>query len=241
MPSIPLIATSIMSKKLAAGARRLVLDVKVGEGAFMHERADAHLLAETMRRLGERAGVATTCMLTAMDEPLGAAVGNALEVTEAIDTLSGHGPADLVEVAVTAAGLLVGDRGRAEQALASGAGLEAFRRWVTAQGGDPDAPLPQAPVVVGVPAHRSGWVTRCHARDVADVAMRLGAGRTEVGAPIDHAVGVVVHAKSGTWVEAGQPLATVHARSHPDLDAVRSCFALGDAEPTPTETVLEVI
>ena len=240
VPSIPLIATSIMSKKLAAGAKRLVLDVKVGEGAFMQDRADARALAETMRALGERAGVETTCMLTAMDEPLGTAVGNALEVAEAIETLAGRGPAPLTELCLTAAGLLVGDRATAEHALSSGAGLEAFRRWVAAQGGDPDAPLPQAPIVVDVPARRAGWIGRCHARDIADVAMRLGAGRTLPGAPIDHAVGVVVHAKAGTWVDEGQPLATVHAREHVDLDAVISCFSYVDHEPLPVDIVLEV-
>ena len=241
VPSIPLIATSIMSKKLAAGARRLVLDVKVGEGAFMQERADAHELAATMRRLGAAAGVDTTCMLTAMDEPLGAAVGNALEVAEAVATLSGAGSVDLVELCITATGLLTGDREAAVRALDSGAGLATFRRWVAAQGGDPDAALPAAPMVVDVPSPQQGWVTRCSARGIADVAMRLGAGRTEVGADIDHAVGVVVHAKAGTQVEPGQPLATIHARTEPDIAAAAACFAIGDNEPQPTETVLEIV
>ena len=226
---------------MAAGARRLVLDVKVGEGAFMPDRASAHALAETMRRLGQTAGVETTCMLTAMDEPLGSAVGNALEVSEAVATLSGHGPADLVEVCLTAAGLLTGDRAAATAALDSGAGLASYRRWVAAQGGDPDAALPRAPIVVDVPAPRAGWVTRCSARGIADIAMRLGAGRTIPGAAIDHAVGVVVHAKAGTAVEVGQPLATIHARNPPDLDEVADCFALEAHEPAPTETVLEIV
>ncbi len=241
VPSIPLIATSIMSKKLAAGARRLVLDVKVGEGAFMPDPDSARALAQTMRRLGAAAGVETLCMLTGMDEPLGAAVGNALEVDEAVATLSGHGPSDLVEVCLTAAGLLTDDRPAAERALKSGAALACYRLWVTAQGGDPDRPMERAPVVVDVPAPRAGWVSRCQARGIADVAMRLGAGRTVPGAAIDHAVGVVVHAKSGTAVEVGQPLATIHARGEFDLDAVAACFAIGDAEPQPVEPVLELL
>jgi thymidine phosphorylase len=218
-----------------------VLDVKVGEGAFMPDPDSARALAQTMRRLGAAAGVETLCMLTGMDEPLGAAVGNALEVDEAVAMLSGHGPSDLVEVCLTAAGLLTDDRPAAERALKSGAALACYRLWVTAQGGDPDRPMERAPVVVDVPAPRAGWVSRCQARGIADVAMRLGAGRTVPGAAIDHAVGVVVHAKSGTAVEVGQPLATIHARGEVDLDAVAACFAIGDAEPQPVEPVLELL
>ena len=134
-----------------------------------------------------------------------------------------------------------GDRDAVSRALDSGAGLATFRRWVRAQGGDPDAPLPTGPIVADVPSPQRGWVTRCSARGIADVAMRLGAGRTEVGADIDHAVGVVVHAKAGTQVEPGQPLATIHARTEPDIAAAAACFAIGEHEPQPTETVLEIV
>src|SRR5690349_7388473 len=233
VPSIPLIATSIMSKKVAAGAARLVLDVKVGEGAFMPDLTAARELAEAMRRLGELAGLPTTCMLTGMEEPLGCAVGNALEVEEAVRTLAGDGPPDLTELCLVAAGLMTGDRGAAERALASGAALEAFRRWVAAQGGDPDAELPRAPVVVDVPAPRSGVVRRCHALGIGLAAMRLGAGRARKEDAVDHAVGVVVRAKAGDRVEAGRPLATLHARTAPDTDAVAACFEIGDAAPEP--------
>ena len=164
VPSIPLIATSIMSKKIAGGAGRLVLDVKVGEGAFMATPARARELAGAMSRLGSTAGVETTCMLTSMAEPLGAAVGNALEVAEAVDTLAGEGPADLVEVSLAAAELLTGDREAVSRALESGAALAKYREWITAQGGDPDAPLPRASQTIDVPASRSGWISRCSAR-----------------------------------------------------------------------------
>jgi pyrimidine-nucleoside phosphorylase len=241
VPSIPLIATSIMSKKVAAGAARLVLDVKVGEGAFMPDLTAARELAEAMRRLGELAGLPTTCMLTGMEEPLGRAVGNALEVAEAVRTLAGDGPPDLTELCLVAAGLMTGDRGAAERALASGAALEAFRRWVAAQGGDPDAELPRAPVVVDVPAPRSGVVRRCHALGIGLAAMRLGAGRARKEDAVDHAVGVVVRAKAGDRVEAGRPLATLHARTAPDTDAVAACFEIGDAAPEPAAVVLDVV
>ncbi len=143
--SIPLIATSIMSKKVASGASRLVLDVKVGEGAFMPDLEHARELAGAMIELGAAAGLPTTCMLTRMDEPLGRAVGNALEVAEAVDALQGRGPADLMALCVDAAAIMTGDRGAVERALASGAAYDTYRRWIAAQGGDPDAPLPQAP------------------------------------------------------------------------------------------------
>jgi pyrimidine-nucleoside phosphorylase len=241
VPSVPLLATSIMSKKVAAGASRLVLDVKVGEGAFMPDLPAARELAGAMRRLGELAGLPTTCMLTGMEEPLGRAVGNALEVEEAVRTLAGEGPADLTELCLTAAGLMTGDRPAAEAALASGAALETFRRWVAAQGGDPDAELPRAPVVVDVPAPRSGLVRRCHALGIGLAAMRLGAGRGRKDDPVDHAVGVVVAAKAGDRVEAGQPLATLHARTAPDVAAVAACFEIGDTPPQPAPVILDVI
>jgi len=240
--SIPLIATSIMSKKVASGASRLVLDVKVGAGAFMPDLASARQLADAMIELGASAGLPTTCMLTRMDEPLGCAVGNAVEVAEAVDTLRGNGPADLVEVCVSAAAIMTGDRAAVEDALASGAGLEAYRRWITAQGGDPDAPLPQAPVVEPVPSPRDGYVHSCHALQLGDAAMRLGAGRAAKEDAVDHAVGIVVNVKAGERVSRGQPLAAVHARSPADVDAeaVAACFELGDERIQPPPVVIEV-
>jgi pyrimidine-nucleoside phosphorylase len=240
--SIPLIATSIMSKKVASGASRLVLDVKVGVGAFMPDLASARELADAMIELGAAAGLPTTCMLTRMDEPLGRAVGNALEVAEAVETLRGNGPADLVSLCVSAAAIVTGDRAAVEDALASGAALEAYRRWIEAQGGDPDAPLPQAAAVVPVPSPRDGYVHSCHALRLGDAAMRLGAGRATKEDAVDHAVGIVVNAKAGDRVERGWPLATVHARSPDDVDAtaVAACFELGDEDVQPPPVVIEV-
>jgi len=240
--SIPLIATSIMSKKVASGASRLVLDVKVGVGAFMPDLASARELSDAMIELGRRAGLPTTCMLTRMDEPLGRAVGNAVEVAEAVEALRGNGPADLVELSVSAAAIMTGDRAAVEDALASGAALEAYRRWITAQGGDPDGPLPQAATVVPVPSPRDGYVHSCHALRLGDAAMRLGAGRATKEDAVDHAVGIVVNAKAGERVSRGQPLATVHARSPADVDAgaVAACFELGEERIQPPPVVIEV-
>ncbi|HYX86314.1 MAG TPA: thymidine phosphorylase [Gaiellales bacterium] len=239
--SIPLIATSIMSKKVAAGASRLVLDVKVGDGAFMPDVESARSLAEAMRGLGAASGLPTTCMLTGMDEPLGRAVGNALEVAEAEAALRGEGPADLVELCLAAADLMTGMPGAAERALASGEAHAAFRQWIEAQGGDPDAPLPRAPVVEDVPAPRAGWVTRCGALAVGEAAHRLGAGRTRKEDAVDHAVGIVVHAKAGDRVEAWAPLATVHARGRFDAAEIAACFEIGDAPVDPRPVVIELI
>jgi pyrimidine-nucleoside phosphorylase len=240
--SIPLIATSIMSKKVASGASRLVLDVKVGVGAFMPDLASARELADAMIELGAAAGLPTTCMLTRMDEPLGRAVGNALEVAEAVETLRGNGPADLVSLCVSAAAIVTGDRAAVEDALASGAALEAYRRWIEAQGGDPDAPLPRADAVVPVPSPRAGYVRSCHALQLGDAAMRLGAGRAAKDDAVDHAVGIVVDAKAGERVERGAPLATVHARSPADVDAaaVAACFELADEDVQPPPVVIEI-
>jgi pyrimidine-nucleoside phosphorylase len=227
--SAPLIATSVMAKKIAAGPVRLVLDVKVGEGAFLRDHNRARRVAELMRELGTRHGIETTALVSPMDEPLGHAVGNALEVAEAVDTLRGEGPDDLRELALEATGILVGDRARAERAIADGSAYEAYERWIAAQGGDPSAPLPAAPDVVEVRAPRPAAVTLCHAARVGDLAMALGAGRADKGAQIDHAVGVVVHRKGGDHVDAGDVLATVHARGAVDEAAVLDCFELGDA------------
>jgi pyrimidine-nucleoside phosphorylase len=239
--SIPLIATSIMSKKIAAGASRLVLDVKVGEGAFMGDIESARTLARAMMRLGDAAGLPTTCMLAPMDEPLGCAVGNALEVAEAVATLEGRGPADFAEHCLIAAGLMLGDRGPAEDALASGRALVAYRTWIGAQGGDPDAALPRAAVVTEVRADRSGVVERCGASGIADAAMRLGAGRARKEDAVDHAVGIVVHRKRGDAVQAGDVLASVHSRGPVDEDAVRASFAIADEAVEREPVVLDVL
>jgi pyrimidine-nucleoside phosphorylase len=239
--SIPLIATSIMSKKIAAGASRLVLDVKVGQGAFMADTASARELSRAMMRLGEAAGLPTTCMLSSMEEPLGCAVGNALEVAEAVETLEGRGPAEFTELCLVAAGLMLGDRAPAEEALRSGRALAAYREWIAAQGGNPDAGLPRAPVVTEVLADRSGVVARCHSRGIADAAMRLGAGRARKEDAVDHAVGIVVHRKRGDRVESGDVLATVHSRGPAGEDAVRASFEIADGAVEPEPVVLEIL
>ena len=183
-----------------------------------------------MVRLGRSHGIETTALVSPMDEPLGHAVGNALEVDEARAVLRGEGPDDVRGLALEAAAVLVGDRCRAERALDTGEAFEAFRRWVGAQGGHPDAPLDPAPVVVEAPAPRAATVRRCHAYRVGELAMELGAGRRVKGAGIDHAVGVVVHRKAGDAVEAGEPLATVHAREPFDPARAVACFSFeGDA------------
>lgn len=226
--SLPLIATSVMSKKIASGASRLVLDVKAGEGAFVPDRRRAEELGALMARLGDSHGIETTALVSAMDEPLGRAVGNALEVAEAVETLRGGGPPDLRALAVEEAAVLTGDRGAVELALDDGSAYETYRSWVRAQGGDPDAPLPRAPLVADVRAPRATTVRRCHAYRVADLAMRLGAGRQVKGAEVDHAVGLVVHRKAGDRVDAGDLLATVHSRGPVEERFVVGCFSFED-------------
>jgi pyrimidine-nucleoside phosphorylase len=225
VPSIPLIAASVMSKKLAAGADAILLDVKVGNGAFMRHESEARALAETMLGIGRAAGRRVAAFVTDMSQPLGCAVGNALEVREAVETLAGPGPADLRALAVRlAAGMLVladaaptleAATTRAETVLASGAGLDALRRLVRAQGGDAayiDHPerLPHTQHVETVPAERDGWIAGLNALDVARAAMALGAGRARKGDRIDLAVGIVLRAKVGDAVERGGPLAEMH-------------------------------
>ena len=253
---IPLIASSIMSKKIAGGADAIVLDVKVGDGAFMKTLESARELAEAMRELGVRAGREVVCELTDMDQPLGRAVGNALEIREAVDTLRGDGPKDLVELVLGASGHLLAlsdlgvdraeGRRRAEEALARGAALELYERWVRAQGGDPavDA-LPAAPVARAVPAPGDGFVQGIAATAIGEAALRLGAGRVRKEDEIDHSVGIVCLAKRGDRVEAGSSLAEVHARSGEAAERavaeVNAAYRLGPEQPEQRPIVLDVI
>ncbi len=228
--SIPLIASSIMSKKIAEGTGALVLDVKVGNGAFMRAEADARLLAQTMVTLGEENGVGTSALLTRMDTPLGRAVGNAVEVEEAVATLSGQGPPDLVEVTLALASemlRLVGVSADPAAALADGSALLRYRAMIRAQGGDPDAALPVAQHTRTLAAPSTGFLVRLDARGVGNAAWRLGAGRARKEHPVSPAAGVLCLAKPGDWVEAEQPLLELRSDDESRFDAALA--ALGDA------------
>ena len=248
--SIPLIASSIMSKKIAAGADALVLDVKVGNGAFMGNPQKAKELAETMVNIGNNLGLRTTAVLSAMDRPLGRAVGNSLEVKEAIAVLQGQGPADIQELCLElgsrmlvlagAEDNLAAGSQRLEQLLSSGAALAKFRELVENQGGDVrmvDDPnlLPRAKVQQEVLSVACGWITEIDTAGIGRVAQFLGAGRSKKGESIDLAVGLEVLAKAGDWVEAGQPLAVIHASSQAKaeaaLGAVNNCYTYGETRP----------
>jgi pyrimidine-nucleoside phosphorylase len=253
--NVSLIAASIMSKKIAAGANAIVLDVKVGDGAFMKSRDDARALAQAMLELGRRAGRSVVCELTDMDQPLGHAVGNALEIREALATLRGNGPTDLRELAVASGAHLLTlvdgvaepeGRSRAERALEDGSALEAYDRWVRAQGGDPsEAALPSAGVVREVIANADGTVTRVGALAVGIASVRLGAGRAVKDAPIDHAVGIVCRAKRGDRVAAGDVLAEVHARDDASAAAaaaeVEAAYELGEGPADSGGVILETL
>jgi pyrimidine-nucleoside phosphorylase len=254
--NVSLIAASIMSKKLAAGADAIVLDVKVGDGAFMKTLADARALAEAMLVLGHHAGREVVCLLTDMDQPLGRAVGNALEVSEALATIRGEGPPDFTELVLTACARLLAlsdlgvdeaeGRRRAQRAIADGSAATVYARWVRAQGGDPDeGVLPAAPVVQAVPAPHDGVVRRLGAIHIGAAALHLGAGRRTTDDAIDHAVGVVCLAKRGDHVTAGQPIAEVHARDEAAaalaVDEVLAAYELADDAPPPRSIVLEVL
>ena len=254
--NVSLIAASIMSKKIAGGADAIVLDVKVGDGAFMKTLDDARKLAETMIELGRRAGRETICVLTDMDQPLGRAVGNALEVREALATVRGEGPRDFTEIVLDACGHLLSlsdlgieeEEGRrlAEQAVANGSATDVWSRWIAAQGGDPDeAALPRAPVIRRVASPRAGHVVRLGATAVGIAALHLGAGRASKEDDIDHAVGVVCHCKRGDPVEAGGPLAEVHARdesaAEAAVEAVLAAYELSETRPAARPLVLDVL
>ena len=246
--SIPLIASSIMSKKIAEGTSALVLDVKFGAGAFMERVDDARALAETMVGIGERNGVRTTAFLTAMDAPLGRSAGNALEVAETLDVLAGRGPDDVVDLTLTLARemlALVGIDTDPAAALGDGSALAAWRDLVVAQGGDPDAPLPVAEHKRVVPAPRNGYLTRLDARGIGVAAWRLGAGRERKEQDVSPTAGVTWTAQVGDPVEAGAPLLVLHADDPGRLDAVQalveSSFDVSPESPAPRPLVLERI
>ena len=219
---IPLIASSIMSKKIAEGTSALVLDVKTGSGAFMSDTARAVELARTMVALGRDEGVRTRALVTAMDVPLGVAAGNALEVAESVDVLAGGGPTDVVELTLLLARHmleLVGIDADPAEAISSGRAMDHWRRMIRAQGGDPDAPLPRAPLVETLTADRDGIVTRCDALAIGRAAWRLGAGRATKDDPVSASAGIEVLAKPGDEVRAGDPLLRLHAEDAGRLDA----------------------
>jgi pyrimidine-nucleoside phosphorylase len=250
--NVSLIAASIMSKKIAGGADAIVLDVKVGDGAFMKTLQDAQILAEAMLDLGTREGRDVVCLLTDMDQPIGNAVGNALELREAIATLRGEGPPDFTELILAATSRLLAlsdlgvdeaeGRRRAEAALGDGSATARYERWIEAQGGDPsEDALPRAPVV----AQRAGYVERLGAVRIGLAALHLGAGRRTKEDSIDHAVGIVCFRKRGDEVGAGELLAEVHARDDASAaKAVREvleAYELGDERLQARSIVLDVL
>jgi pyrimidine-nucleoside phosphorylase len=254
VPSLPLIASSVMSKKIASGARALVLDVKAGSGAFMGTVAEAAGLARWMVRIGKRAGLRTVALVSGMFQPLGLAVGNALEVREAVEALRGAGPADLRGHCLTIAAHMLRAGGRvgnvrigralAEEKLGDGTALEKFRALVRAQGGDGRicddvSLLPAAPCRGILAAEKSGFVAEAHAGRIGLASVRLGAGRARKGDAIDPAVGIVLRVKVGDRIRAGEALCEIHAASPESLaqagDELKAAFMVQSrkAEPLP--------
>jgi len=255
--SIPLISASVMSKKLAEGSDVVILDVKCGDGAFMKREADAAELAASMVAIGSRAGVRTEALITDMDAPLGCAVGNSVEVKECIDTLKGHGPEDLTGVVKRFAArvlMLAGREAneadavcRVETALSSGKALETFGRMIERQGGnravvDDSSLLPSVKGREQCLAPRDGYITRMGAEAIGLATNLLGAGRTKVGEPIDHAVGVVMLARPGARVERGQPLIEIHHRDGRGVNAALAlcsdAIVIGDEAPPARPVIL---
>ena len=261
VPSMALIASSIMSKKLAAGADVILLDVKTGNGAFMETLEDAIELARLMVSIGKLAGRKVAARVTDMSQPLGLAVGNSLEVKEAIVTLKGQGPADFTELILTESAHLLHmcgrvasvteGRARVEEALHSGRALEKFRAFVSAQGGDgrvaddPDAILEPAPVILPLSSPRTGYLQEVRARTFGEVSVKLGGGREKKGDPIDHRVGMILHAKVGDRVEAGDALCEIHARSEAEAraaaDELLAAYAFSDAPVQPPALIKTTI
>jgi pyrimidine-nucleoside phosphorylase len=258
--SIPLIASSVMSKKIAAGAQAIVLDVKTGLGAFMQTLDDARKLAQLMVAIAKLANRQAMAVLSDMNQPLGFAVGNALELVEAIETLHGEGPADFSEHCLVIAGYMLNlagvapdekiGRKMAESALSDGRGWEQFKALVIAQGGEvmyieePDR-LPRAKLIETIRAPNQGYIKRIHACIVGETAVLLGAGRAKKGDPIDHAVGIVIHCKVGEMIDAGQPLFTIHANNGVSLAAARqallNAFTWSDVPVKPLPLFYDVV
>ena len=240
--AIPLIASSIMSKKIAEGTGALVLDVKVGSGAFMKTREDATELARTMVDLGTDAGVTTVALLTDMSTPLGRTAGNALEVRESVEVLAGGGPADVVELTVRLAEEMLEAAGRGGQdvaaALADGRAMDVWRRMIAAQGGDPDAALPTARESHEVRAAATGVLTRLDAYAVGVTAWRLGAGRARKEDPVQAGAGVEIHAKPGDAVREGDVLLTLHTDTPERLERAEAALE-GGIEVAPQGTAHE--
>jgi thymidine phosphorylase len=247
--AIPLIASSIMSKKIAEGTDSLVLDVKFGSGAFMRDVDRARELARTMVELGTDSGVATTALLTDMNTPLGLAIGNANEVRESVEVLAGGGPADVVELTVALAREMLALAGQpdadVEAALRDGRAMDTWRAMIAAQGGDPDAALPAPNDTHTVTAPRSGFVTRLEALPFGIAAWRLGAGRARAQDPVLHAAGIDLHVKPGDEIAAGQPLFTLlgqdDSRFERALDALEGAWEIGTDAPASAPLVLERI
>ena len=249
--SIPLIASSIMSKKIAEGTGALVLDVKVGSGAFMKDIAKARDLAETMVALGGDHGVKTVALLTNMDTPLGLTAGNALEVRESVEVLAGGGPADVIELTLALAREMLANAGITDvepaENLANGKAMDAWRRMIAAQGGDPNATLPLSREQQVLTAPSSGTLTRLDALKVGVAAWRLGAGRARKEDPVQAGAGIEMHAKPGDAVVAGQPLLTLHTdtpeRFAGAVEALGGAWDIGAADATsgyvPRQLVLD--
>jgi thymidine phosphorylase len=245
--SIPLIASSIMSKKIAEGASALVLDVKIGSGAFMKTLESARELAQIMVDIGRAEKVTTVALLTDMSVPLGRTAGNALEVAEAVEVLAGGGPSDVIELTVALAREMVAAVGRDDHdpadVLASGAAMDVWRSMIKAQGGDPDADLPVARETDVIIAERDGVLQSLDARAVGEAAWRLGAGRARKEDAVQPGAGVVLHAKPGMRIRAGQPLITLHtdtpeqfARAH---EALSTSYEIGDVAPKERPLILD--
>ena len=258
--SRPLIAASIMSKKMAEGIDALILDVKTGDGAFMQKYEDSQALAQAMVDIGRGMGKKVAALITDMDQPLGRAVGNSLEIAESVETLKGKGPKDLVELSVELAAWMLflsrtepsldTARAKVQGALRSGAGLAKFREVIELQGGDPrvcDDPkrLPAARETVDVRAETAGRVTGIACRAVGTAGMLLGAGRETVDSPIDPAVGLILHKKVGDPVEKGEPLLTLHVNDRARLDEslrlARSAIRIGPTAPAPMPLVRSIL
>jgi thymidine phosphorylase len=223
VPAIPLIASSIMSKKIAEGTSALILDVKTGNGAFMSDPENARELAKTMVELGSRAGVKTRALVTAMDVPLGLTAGNALEVRESVEVLSGGGPADVIELTLVMAEEMLDAAGIKPlvdpvEALKNGAAMDVWRKMVRAQGGDPDAKLPVAKEQHVVRATSTGEIIEMNALQVGISAWRLGAGRSRQGEVVQAGAGIEIHAKPGEKIEIGAPLFTLHTDDSPRFE-----------------------